>query len=230
MAETILIVEDDQSIALGLKLNLQREGFDVVHVDNGNDALETITNTVPDLVLLDVMLPGMSGFEVCERVRKSGSRVPILYVTARSMTDDRIKGLELGGDDYITKPFEFVELLTRIRAMLRRQSWYMAAPDTGNTVTFGNNKVDFTAYHAWTPAGEIDLTQKENMVLKTLYENQGKVLSRDDILDKVWGYDAYPSTRTVDNIILNLRRYFEDDPKHPRFIQSQYGVGYVFRS
>ncbi len=225
----ILIVEDDSSIALGLKLNLERNGFATQTIAHGNQAIEYLKTRQPDLVLLDVMLPGASGFEVCDTVRRTGNRTPILFVTARGQTDDRIRGLELGGDDYITKPFDFDELLTRIRAMLRRQSWYEAPPPSGHVVEFGGNRVDFNAYTARTPRGEVVLTQKENMVLKVLYENEGVVLTRDNILDKVWGYDAYPSSRTIDNLILNLRRYFEEDPKRPKHIQTQYGVGYIFR-
>ena len=175
------------------------------------------------------MLPGASGFEVCDRIRSKGNRVPILFLTARGREDDRIRGLELGGDDYVTKPFSIRELILRIRAMLRRQEWYEKESKNGSMIEFGGNQVDFAAYKARTHRGEeIALTQKECMVLKLLVEREGEVVDRDTILDQVWGYDRYPSSRTIDNLILQLRRYFEDDPKQPRYIQTQYGAGYRF--
>lgn len=196
---------------------------------DGLEAIESITSNTPDLVLLDVMLPGASGFEVCDRVRAEGNRVPILFLTARGREDDRVRGLELGGDDYVSKPFSIRELLQRIRAMLRRQMWYDSHPQQGSNIEFGGNQVNFAAYKATTRTGEqITLTQKECMVLKLLVEHQGEVVARDTILDQVWGYDRYPSSRTIDNLILQLRRYFEEDPRQPKYIQTQYGAGYRF--
>lgn len=228
MSEHVLIVEDEDSIAKGLKLNLEAEGFAAHIVGDGKLAIEEILRDPPGLVLLDVMLPSASGFEVCDAVRGKGSRVPILFLTARTEEDDRIRGLELGGDDYMTKPFSIRELLIRIRAILRREEWYRQAPARGNEYSFENNRVDFSAYKAWTREGEVTLTQKECMLLKLLVENEGKVVDRDTILDKIWGYDRYPSTRTIDNLILHLRKDFEDDPKHPRHLHSVYGAGYKF--
>ena len=175
------------------------------------------------------MLPKLSGFDVCERVRDSGNRVPILFLTARDLLDDRLQGLELGGDDYITKPFSMDELRVRIKAMLRRQTWYEVVPDVGSSINFGSNTVDLSAYRATTREGKVMLTQKETMVLKLLVENEGKVIDRGTILNKVWGEEIYPSGRTVDNIILNLRRHFEDDPKNPQHIFTHYGAGYSFQ-
>ena len=228
MPERILIVEDEESIAKVLKLNLEAESFLARIIDDGKQAIEEILRDPPDLVLLDVMLPSASGFEVCDTVRGKGSRVPILFLTARSSEDDRIRGLELGGDDYVLKPFSMKEVLLRIRALLRREVWYRTAPAPGNEYSFDGNRVDFAAYKAWTREGEVTLTQKECMLLKLLVENEGKVVDRDSILDKVWGYDRYPSTRTIDNLVLHLRKYFEDDPKQPRHLHSIYGAGYKF--
>ena len=205
------------------------EGFKTVTIEDGLEAIEAVPKEKPDLILLDVMLPGASGFEVCDRVRSSGNRVPILFLTARGQEDDRIRGLELGGDDYMTKPFSIRELLVRLRAMLRRQEWYEAPPQQGHTIQFNGNHVDFAAYSARTWEGEeVSLTQKECMVLKLLVEHEGEVVDRDTILDQVWGYDRYPTTRTIDNLILHLRRLFERDPKQPQHIQTQYGAGYRF--
>jgi len=226
----IVVVEDDLSIATGLKINLEREGYEIVVVKDGLKAVDAIYSQKPHLVLLDVMLPGMSGFEICDSLRSSGNTVPILFLTARTMTDDRIKGLELGGDDYITKPFEFRELAARIKVILRREEWYKGEVKNAATVTFGPNSVDFEAFKGETKSGEVTLTQKEAMVLKLLVDNQGKVVDRNMILDQVWGEGSYPSNRTIDNIILNLRRYFEEDPKNPVYLLTQYGVGYIFNS
>ncbi len=228
MPERILIVEDEAHIAKALKLNLEAEGFEAAIVGDGLRAVDEILNQPPSLVLLDIMLPGASGFEVCDRVRRAGSRVPILFLTAREAEDDRVRGLELGGDDYMTKPFSLRELLHRVRAILRRQEWYRQVLPQGALYQFGDNRIDFEACTAWTREGEVTLTQKECMLLKLLVENEGKIVSRDTILDKIWGYDRYPSTRTIDNLVLRLRKYFELDPKEPKHIQTFYGAGYRF--
>jgi two-component system alkaline phosphatase synthesis response regulator PhoP len=228
MAAKILIVEDEKNIALGLQINLEGAGFTTEVVGNGLDAIERIKSGSFDLVLLDVMLPGVSGFDVCEKVRESGNYVPVLFLTARGDEDDRVRGLQLGGDDYITKPFKTRELIERIRAILRRQEWFDKKTVKTNILEFGNNRVDFESYSAITSRGLVNLTVKECMLLSLLTENEGKIIERDKILDNVWGYERYPSTRTIDNLILRLRRYFEDDPKQPRYILSQYGKGYMF--
>ncbi len=162
------------------------------HVADGLNAIAVIGQRAHDLVILDVMLPGASGFEVCERVRAEGNHVPILFLTARDSEDARIQGLELGGDDYMTKPFSVRELIQRVRAILRRGVWYRQQPAAGRVVSFGGNQVDFTAYSAQTASGTVELTQKECMVLKLLVEHEGNVVSRDTILETVWGYDRYP--------------------------------------
>ncbi len=228
MSSRILIVEDEDHIARGLKINLEAEGYATDHVGDGTSAIDRILEDPPDLVLLDVMLPGASGFEVAERVRGSGSHVPILFLTARDREDDKLQGLEAGGDDYLTKPFSLRELLGRVRAILRRQGWYETPPKQGATYSFGGNTIDFSAYRAETPRGSVVLTQKECMLLKLLVEREGEVVDREAILDTIWGYDRFPTSRTVDNLILNLRRYFEENPKHPRHLLTQYGAGYRF--
>jgi two-component system alkaline phosphatase synthesis response regulator PhoP len=228
MPDRILIVEDEAHIASGIKLNLEAEGFEADIVGDGLKAIEMIADREPTLVLLDIMLPGASGFEVCERVRAGGSRVPILFLTARGAEDDRVRGLELGGDDYMTKPFSVRELIQRVRAIIRREDWYRRKPGASHLFEFGGNRVDFSAYKAVTREGEITLTQKECMLLKLLVEHEGKVVDRDTILDHVWGYDRYPSSRTVDNLIFRLRKYFELDARTPAHIHTIYGAGYRF--
>ncbi len=228
MPERILIVEDEIHIASGLKLNLEAEGFETSHVADGLSAITEIQTGKHDLVLLDVMLPGASGFEVCQRVRSEGNHIPILFLTARDSDDARVRGLELGGDDYLTKPFSIRELIVRIRAMFRRNEWYRKAPDQGSMLSFGGSKVDLGAYTADTPNGAVTLTQKECMVLKLLAEREGQVVTRDEIIEKVWGYDRYPSTRTIDNLVVRLRKFFEADPRHPRHLHSVYAAGYKF--
>lgn len=228
MPERILIVEDEVHIASGLKLNLEAEGFETTHVADGLSAITEIRSGKHDLVLLDVMLPGASGFEVCEKVRAEGNHVAILFLTARDSDDARIRGLELGGDDYITKPFSVRELISRIRAMFRRGEWYRKQPEQGSLLEFGNSRIDLAAYTADTAQGPIALTQKECMILKLLAEREGEVVTRDEIIEKVWGYDRYPSTRTIDNLIVRLRKFFEEDPRSPKHLHTVYAAGYKF--
>jgi two-component system alkaline phosphatase synthesis response regulator PhoP len=225
----ILIVEDEEHIAEALQLNLETVGHACRVVDNGDTALRVVLEGDSDLVLLDVMLPGLDGFEVCRRAREQGARLPILFLTAKDLESDRLLGLELGGDDYLTKPFSMRELLARIDVMLRRQSWYLAPPAMGNSLAFGGHEVNFNSYEARLADGErIRLTQKECMLLKLLAEKDGLVVERAEILDRIWGYENYPSTRTVDNLVLHLRKYFEPDPSEPRHFLSVYRVGYRF--
>jgi len=226
--ERILIVEDEEHIASGLKLNLEVEGFETEHAADGLTALAMIRSGGHDLVLLDVMLPGMSGFDVCESARTEGIQVPILFLTARDSDDARVRGLELGGDDYVTKPFSIRELILRIRAILRRGDWYRKTPEQGNSLAVGRCQVDLAAYSAQTPTGRETLTQKECMILKFLAEREGQVVSRDEILERIWGYDRYPSTRTIDNLIVRLRKLLEEDPRHPRHLHTVYAAGYKF--
>jgi two-component system alkaline phosphatase synthesis response regulator PhoP len=225
----ILLIEDEEGIALGLSMNLELEGYHCTHLADGLAGLEAIRAGGHDLVLLDVMLPGLDGFEICRQVRQEGNRVPILFLTAKSLEEDRVEGLEAGGDDYLAKPFSIKELVARIESMLRRQRWYERSIEKSRISRFGGNSVDFDAYSATTWQGEtLRLTQKECMLLRLLVENEGRVVDRSEILDNIWGTDKYPSTRTVDNLVLHLRKYFELDPAEPRHFLSVYRVGYRF--
>ncbi len=225
----ILIVEDERHIAEAVRLHLENAGHDCRVIENGDTALREILEGNAEIVLLDVMLPGLDGFEVCRRARAEGSRLPILFLTAKDLEDDRVKGLEAGGDDYLTKPFSMRELLARIEGMLRRESWYRESPAVGVVYRFAGHEVHFESYEALLASGErIQLTQKECMLLKLLVEKRGSVVERHEILDRVWGYENYPSTRTVDNLVLHLRKYFEPDPANPRHFLSVYRVGYRF--
>ena len=226
--KTILLVEDDRNLAEGLILNLEAEGYQVVHADNGIDALELIRNGLFDLVLLDIMLPGMDGLTVCRKVRQDGSTIPILFLTARDQSAERTEGLVAGGDDYITKPFDMAELLARIQGIFRRLAWLAVDAESGNRVTFDGRSLDYKSFQAQGPGGEVRLTRKECMVAKYLIDRQGEAVSRDQLLDAVWGYHAFPTSRTIDNFILKLRKVFEDDPTQPEYFETIRGVGYRF--
>ncbi len=222
----ILLVEDEASIRNTIKLNLELSDYEVVAAENGTDAMNLINNQHFDLLILDVMLPDMDGFQICEQFRLSDFETPIIFVTARNTGEDRIKGLKLGGDDYLTKPFEFEELELRIRKLLHR-SGKLKTEET-SFYTFGDNKVNFKTYEARGQKGAFTLTKKEAMLLKLLIDRKNQVVSRRQILQAVWGYDVFPSTRTIDNFILSFRKYFEEDPKKPQYFISVRGVGYKF--
>ena len=227
----ILVVEDDPHLAAGVVENLRAEGYEVDAVGNGLQALERIEARPYDLVLLDVMMPELDGFTVCRTLREHGNSTPVLFLTARGDPADRVRGLEAGGDDYLAKPFHLRELLLRVRAILRRWDWYQSASESsdGAVLRFGGNEVDFRAFRArsWNGLTQ-ELTEKEAMILKVLAEHPGEIVSREDLLERVWGYDVFPSTRTVDNFILRLRRRFERDPANPRHFLTVWGVGYRF--
>ena len=222
----ILIVEDEDALRKLVKLNLEMEGYEVVGVASGKDALQRIDGEHYHLIILDVMLPEIDGFELCEKIRLANNEVPILFLTAKDAAEDRIQGLKKGGDDYLTKPFVLEELLLRIKNLLKRTA--RAEEAELKEYAFGDNKVNFTTYKAETEQGVISLTQKEVMLLKMLINRRNEVVSRKQILQYVWGYDVFPSTRTIDNFILNFRKYFEKDPKKPVFFESVRGVGYKF--
>ncbi len=228
MGSRILIVEDEKHLAEALAHNLKFEGYTPVVAGDGETALEKLAGEEFDLVVLDVMLPGISGFEVCDRIRESGNRVPVLFLTARNTDADRLAGLRHGGDDYMTKPFLLEELVLRIRGILRRQEWYQTPVAERGVFKFGDNEVNFRTFKARGPRGEVQLTEKECMLIKLLVERQGQVVSRELILERVWGYRYGSSSRTIDNFIVRLRRYFEQDPRDPKFIHSVRGVGYRF--
>jgi two-component system alkaline phosphatase synthesis response regulator PhoP len=223
----ILLVEDELSLAEGIKLNMELEGLPCTWITRGDEALKRILAEKWDLVILDVMLPGMDGFSVCERVREARNTTPILFLTAKNTEDDRVHGFETGGDDYLGKPFQVRELLVRVRAILRREAWYKNRT-MGSRQKFGPFWVDFDNFCGEGPGGAFQLGVKECMILKLLMERSGQVVSRADILDKVWGEDAYPTTRTVDNFIVRIRRSMEADAHHPRWIHTIRSVGYQF--
>ena len=222
----ILLVEDEENIRDAVKLNLELENYEVVATDNGKQALKYFREQHFDLLVLDVMLPEVDGFQVCEQVRLTNMEVPILFLTAKDAATDRIMGLKKGGDDYLTKPFVLEELLLRIANLIKRTS--KAPSNTPEIYDFGNNKVNFATYEAIGNPGDFTLTKKEAMLLKLLVDRKNEVVSRQQILQSVWGYDVYPSTRTIDNFILSFRKYFEKDPKSPQYFLSVRGVGYKF--
>ena len=227
----ILVVEDDPHLAAGVIENLRAEGYEVSAAADGEQALASLPGTSCALVVLDVMLPGIDGFAVCRTLREQGNNTPVLFLTARGDPADRVRGLESGGDDYLAKPFHLQELLLRVRAIIRRRDWYHSVSDTAATavLAFGGNEVDFRAFRARSWNGESqELTEKEAMILKVLAEHGGEIVSREDLLEKVWGYDVFPSTRTVDNFILRLRKRFERDPADPKHFLTVWGVGYRF--
>jgi two-component system alkaline phosphatase synthesis response regulator PhoP len=223
----ILLVEDEDNIRDVVKLNLELEGYEVIACANGKKALDLVYGQHFDLLLLDVMLPDVDGFTLTEQVRLSNNEVPILLLTAKDTSADRVAGLKKGADDYLTKPFNLEELLLRVSILLRRSQRVKGEPSL--LFEFGDNKVNFDTFEATSWRGEtITLTKKETMLLKLLVERKNEVVSRNQILQAVWGYDVFPSTRTIDNFILAFRKYFETDAKQPRFFHSIRGVGYKF--
>ncbi len=228
MRKHILIVDDEEHLADALAHNLQFEGFSTTVAHDGEEGLRLARTIQFDLVILDIMMPKLDGLEVCKRLRATGSRVPILFLTAKSADADRLLGLKVGADDYVAKPFLLEELILRIHGIFRRQEWYSTAPDEQEVFRFGNNEVNFLTFEASSEGRTIRLTEKECMLIKLLVERKNQVVSREEILERVWGYRFSTSSRTIDNFIVRLRRYFEDDPKDPQFIHSVRGVGYRF--
>ena len=226
MKKRILVVEDEKDLADTIKLNLELEDYHPIVVNDGLDAISAFKEQSFDLVILDIMIPSINGIEVCGNLRLQDSSLPIMFLSAKSRSEDRILGLKKGGDDYLTKPFNLEELILRISNLIARNE-----TNTSNTITtysFGKNSVDFDSYEAIGKQGKFTLTNKESLLLKLLIENEGEVVSRERILQAVWGYSVYPSTRTIDNFVLAFRRYFEDDQKNPKFFISLRGVGYKF--
>jgi len=230
MSETkprIMLVEDEIHLARGICFNLEQDGYAVSHFDRGETALEALRVERFNLIILDLMLPGMDGFQVCTLMRELDSRVPILMLTARSEDVDRVSGLESGADDYLTKPFNLAEFLLRVKGMLRRSSWYRPEP-VEEGYQFGINEVFLLSYRARTAQGEIDLTEMEVRVLSLFFQREGQVIPRGDLLESVWGYSSDAETRTLDNFVVRLRKYFERDPSRPIHFQTVRGVGYRF--
>lgn len=226
MKPRLVVVEDEEHLAEVIADNLELEGYAVEVCRDGEHALTRIRAEPPALVLLDVMLPTMDGFAVCEALRKDGDQVPILFLTARSDDDDRVRGLAVGGDDYLGKPFDLRELILRVAAILRRSSWVASPPRPSNELRLGDTVVDFKSFAVQSPKRTLQLSTKEILILRCLAERPGEVVSRTEILDRVWGYDAFPTTRTIDNFIVRLRRALEPDPQHPRYIHTVRGSGY----
>jgi DNA-binding response OmpR family regulator len=226
MKKRILIIEDEADLIKGLKLNLSDEGFDVDWAVNGAEGLHKALIETPDLIILDIMLPEMDGLEVCRELRKKNIGIPIIMLTAKGEEIDKVVGLEIGADDYITKPFSIRELLARIKAQLRHAERDEKA--VLKTYSFDDIEIDFARFKVRRKGKELDFTSLELEVLKYFITHRGEVVSRNDLLDKIWGYESYPTTRTIDNHILKLRKKIEENPAHPRYILSVYGGGYRF--
>jgi DNA-binding response OmpR family regulator len=226
MPERLLLVEDEANLAEVIADNLGLEGYDVEVAPDGERALESVSARPPALIVLDVMLPGIDGFEVCARLRKEGNEVPVLFLTARTESDDRVRGLEAGGDDYLGKPFDLRELILRVRAILKRSQWAREPSSAGDELVLGDARVDFKRFTASMGEREVRLSTKETLILRLLAERAGEVVSRAEILDRVWGYDAFPTTRTIDNFVVRLRRILEPDPSQPRYLHTIRGTGY----
>ena len=219
----ILVIEDDPAILRGLADNLKFESHEVLTASDGEAGYRLIQEQKPDLIILDLMLPKMSGYEVCRKVRDEGITTPILMLTARGEEADRVLGLDLGADDYVTKPFSVRELMARVRALLRRTQPPRTLPDE---LRFDDVVVDFRRYEARKGDQTLEMTRKEFGILRLLAARPGEVVARDELLNEVWGYDKYPTTRTVDNHIATLRSKLEDNPAEPRRLLTVHGVGY----
>ncbi|MCW3462481.1 response regulator transcription factor [Chitinophaga nivalis] len=226
---SILLVEDEENLQEALKLNLELEGYEVTAVDNGTTALKAVKNEYFDLIILDIMLPEMDGIAVCENIRIQNNEVPILFLSAKNSSADRVLGLKKGGDDYMTKPFNLEELLLRVEKLIVKNKKIQDKDSVPNVYRFGDNMIDFAAQECVGKDGKhYELSKKEAMLLKLLIENKGEVVTREKILQVVWGYNVYPTTRTIDNFILNFRKYFEEDSRNSKYFHSVRGVGYKF--
>jgi two-component system, OmpR family, alkaline phosphatase synthesis response regulator PhoP len=226
---SILLVEDEENLHEALKLNLELDGFTVTSAFDGAAALNAVQGEYFDLIILDVMLPEMDGVHVTETIRISNNEVPILILSAKNSSADRVLGLKKGADDYLTKPFNLEELLLRVHKLIDKNKKLQDKSSIGDIYSFGGNTIDFKAQEATTRKGEkIQLSKKETMLLKLLIENKNEVVPREKILQSVWGYNVYPTTRTIDNFILSFRKYFEEDSRNPKYFHSVRGVGYKY--
>lgn len=229
MKPSVLIIEDEATLAEVLADNLTAEGYGVDIARDGRSGLAKWRDSQPNLVVLDVMLPFMSGFDLCKKMRADADTTPVLFLSAKGQPEDRVAGLKVGGDDYLPKPFHLPEFLLRVGNMLKRQSWAQTDRKVDAIVSFGNNAVDFRSWTATLANGRVEpLGERELKIFKLLAERAGEVISRDDILDQVWGDDVFPSSRTVDNFVMRLRKLFEADPSNPVYIHTIWGVGYKF--
>jgi DNA-binding response OmpR family regulator len=225
----ILLVEDEPHIAQGLIYNLQEEGYQVCHVESGEAALEYLQKNSCVLIILDLMLPGIDGLEVCRQIRQQGNKVAILMLTARGEEADRIAGLTEGADDYLAKPFNLKEFLLRVAGLLRRSDWQQTAA-IDQLISFGSNRIDLGSHLADTANGQLQLTELEIKMLQLFINNEGKLITRGELLQSVWGMKPDTETRTLDNFIVRLRKYFELDPARPRHFLTVRGRGYRFKS
>ncbi len=226
---SILVVDDEENLHEALKLNLEMEGYEVTSAYDGNEALKKIGNEYFDLIIMDIMMPEVDGISVTETVRINNNDVPILMLSARNSSADRVLGLKKGADDYLAKPFNLEELLLRVDKLIQKNKKIQVKETVGDIFDFGNNKIDFKAQDAVTWNGQrVELSKKEAMLLKLLIENKGDVVTREKILQVVWGYNVYPTTRTIDNFILSFRKYFEEDSRSPKHFHSVRGVGYKY--
>lgn len=232
----ILVIEDEAHIADGIQLNLNLQGYGVSIARDGIDGLEQWRSWKPDLIVLDIMLPMIDGFSILKTIRKEDEKIPVLILSARGDTKDKVKGLRYGVDDYLSKPFDLEEFLLRVEGLIRKKGWYEGptGKKTGHTLfkgdayTFGENRIDFITFKANCLAGEIILTEQEVTLLKIFIANKGKPLSREMLLNAGWGYSSDTTTRTVDNFIVRFRKYFEKKPKKPVYFKSRRSVGYIF--
>jgi len=226
MKEKILIIEDEEDLVKGIKLNLSGEGYEVDWAYDGEEGFRKALNEAYDLIILDIMLPKMNGLDICRELRQKKLNIPIIMLTAKGEEIDKVVGLEIGADDYITKPFSIRELLARIKAHLRREK--REGEKVPEIYSFGDVEIDFARIKVRRKGKELDLTSLEMEVLKYFIAHKGEVVTRGTLLDKIWGYESYPTTRTIDNHILKLRKKIEEDPSRPKYILSVYGEGYRF--
>jgi two-component system alkaline phosphatase synthesis response regulator PhoP len=223
----ILLVEDEESLRKIISLNLIHEGYEVQSTGDGQAALQLIESQHFDLFILDIMLPGINGIDICQKVRLQNQTVGIIFISAKDTSADRILGLRSGADDYLVKPFSLEELLLRVQSVIKRTAEHQA-PSAITHAKIGKFNIDFINYEASDGTHTYPLTKKEMLLIKLLYERKNEVVSRNQILQFVWGYDVYPSTRTIDNFILNFRKMFEEDPSNPKYFISIRGVGYKY--
>lgn len=221
----ILIIEDEKDMVTGLKFNFEARDYDVIVAYDGETGYQKATGEHPDLVILDLMLPKLNGYEVCKKLKKEVPDLPIIMLTAKSQEAEIVTGLELGADDYITKPFSVLELLARISALFRRVKQGSGEQDVHR---FGNLEINFKKYEAWKKGRSLKLSPREYELLRCFIERQGEIISREVLLRQIWGYDSFPDTRTVDTHIAKLRQKIEDNPEEPKFIVTVHGLGYKF--
>lgn len=226
---SILLVEDEENMHETLRLNLELEGYEVTSAYDGIEALKAVQDEYFDLIIMDIMLPEIDGISVTQNIRLTNDEVPILILSAKNNSADRVLGLKKGADDYLTKPFDLEELLLRVQKLISKNKKLQDKSTIGDSYSFGGHSINFKAQEAILSNGKkIELSKKETMLLKLLIENKNEVVTREKILQSVWGYNVYPTTRTIDNFILNFRKYFEEDSRNPKYFHSVRGVGYKY--